>query len=54
MPVSVLLVEDNPVSARMNERFMDGLQVGFLGYHRTDGNLIDLTGAIKYYANSAT
>jgi HK97 family phage major capsid protein len=39
---------------RMNERYMDGLQIGFLGYHRTDGNLIDQTGAIKYYANSAT
>lgn len=39
---------------RLNERFMDGLQIGFLGYHRTDGNLIDQTGAIKYYANSAT
>lgn len=39
---------------RMNERFMDGLQIGFLGYHRTDGNLIDQTGAIKAYKNSAT
>lgn len=39
---------------RLNERFMDGLQVGFLGYHRTDGALIDQTGAIKAYVNSAT
>lgn len=39
---------------RMNERYMDGLQIGFLGYHRTDGNLVDQTGAIKAYKNSAT
>jgi HK97 family phage major capsid protein len=50
--------DERPMGAfgviRLNERFMDGLQVGFLGYHRTDGNLIDATGAVKYYANSAT
>lgn len=49
---------EKPIGAfgviRMNERFMDGLQIGFLGYHRTDGNLIDQTGAIKAYVNSAT
>lgn len=50
--------DERPVGAfgviRMNERYMDGLQIGFLGYHRTDGNLIDQTGAIKAYVNSAT
>jgi HK97 family phage major capsid protein len=49
---------ERPVGAfsviRLNERFMDGLQIGFLGYHRTDGGLIDQTGAIKAYVNSAT
>lgn len=49
---------EKPIGAfgviRMNERYMDGLQIGFLGYHRTDGNLIDQTGAIKAYQNSAT
>lgn len=49
---------ERPIGAfgviRLNERYMDGLQIGFLGYHRTDGNLIDATGAIKHYANSAT
>ena len=39
---------------RLDERFADNLQVGFLGWHRTDGNLIDTTGAVRYYANSAT
>jgi HK97 family phage major capsid protein len=50
--------DEKPVGAfgviRMNERYMDGLQIGFLGYHRTDGNLVDQTGAIKAYVNSAT
>jgi HK97 family phage major capsid protein len=39
---------------RLDERFADSGQVGFLGWHRTDGNLIDLTGAVAYYQNSAT
>lgn len=50
--------ESRPIGAfsviRLNERFMDGLQIGFLGYHRTDGNMIDQTGAVKSYVNSAT
>ncbi|MBP0589285.1 phage major capsid protein [Paraburkholderia sp. LEh10] len=29
-------------------------QVGFVGFLRTGGNLIDAGGAVKYYANSAT
>ena len=29
-------------------------QVGFVGFLRTGGNLIDVGGAVKYYANSAT
>jgi HK97 family phage major capsid protein len=33
---------------RLDERFADTLEVGFLGFHRTDGNLIDTTGALRY------
>jgi HK97 family phage major capsid protein len=29
-------------------------QVGFVGFMRTGGRLIDVGGAVKYYANSAT
>jgi HK97 family phage major capsid protein len=29
-------------------------QIGFVGFLRTGGNLIDVGGAVKYYANSAT
>ncbi len=36
------------VLKRLDERYADNLLVGFLAYHRTDGNLIDQTGAIKY------
>jgi hypothetical protein len=40
---------------RLNERFMDNLQVTFTAFQRSDGNLIDGgTPPIKYYANSAT
>lgn len=39
---------------RLEERFADSGEVGFLAWHRTDGNLIDQTAAVKYYQNSAT
>lgn len=40
---------------RLNERYADAHQVGFLGFCRFDGNLIDAgTNPVKYYANSAT
>lgn len=40
---------------RLDERYADYLQVGFFGFQRTDGNLIDAgTNPIKYYQNSAT
>lgn len=40
---------------RLNERFADLHQVGFFGFLRTDGRLIDAgTNPIKHYANSAT
>lgn len=40
---------------QLRERYADYLQVGFFGFQRTDGNLIDAgTNPIKYYANSAT
>lgn len=49
---------ERPIGAfsviRLNERFMDGLQVGFLGYHRTDGNLIDQTGAVRYFQHGGS
>ena len=35
---------------RFNERFMDNLQVAFMGFGRWDGNLID-TEAVKYAAS---
>jgi HK97 family phage major capsid protein len=38
---------------RLDERFADALQVGFLGWMRSDGDLLD-TNAIKTYAHSAT
>jgi len=41
--------------ARMNERLMDKLQVGFLGFLRAGGALLDAgTHPVVYYANSAT
>ena len=40
---------------RLNERFADNLQVGFIAFQRTDGNLINAgTNPVKYYQNSAT
>jgi hypothetical protein len=36
-----------PVAAA-REVYADSLQVGFLAYHRTDGDLIDTTGAVKH------
>ena len=40
---------------RLNERFAEKLQVGFFGYCRFDGRLLDAgLNPIKYYANSAT
>lgn len=38
---------------RLDERFADNLTVGFMGWMRSDGDLLD-TGAIKTYAHSAT
>jgi HK97 family phage major capsid protein len=37
---------------RLNERYMDNGEVGFLGWHRTDGDLID-TNAIKTLKTAA-
>jgi HK97 family phage major capsid protein len=40
---------------RLNERFPDNLEVGFIAFQRTDGNLVNAgTNPIKYYQNSAT
>ena len=40
---------------RLNERFAEKLQVGFFGFARYDGRLLDAgLNPIKYYANSAT
>lgn len=40
---------------RLNERYADLLQVGFMAYSRHDGVLLDAgTNPVKYYANSAT
>ena len=40
---------------RLTERYADYLQVGFLGYMRVDGNLLDAgTNPVKFYQNSAT
>lgn len=40
---------------QLRERYAEFLQVGFLGFQRFDGDLIDAgTNPIKYYANSAT
>lgn len=40
---------------RLQERYADYLQVGFLAFSRHDGNLLDAgTNPIKYYINSAT
>jgi HK97 family phage major capsid protein len=40
---------------RLDERYADTLEVGFIAFQRTDGNLINAgTNPVKYYANSAT
>jgi HK97 family phage major capsid protein len=40
---------------RLNERFADNLEVAFIAFQRTDGNLINAgTNPVKYYQNSAT
>lgn len=40
---------------RLTERFADDLQVGFIGFMRADGRLLDAgTNPVKYYQNSAT
>lgn len=40
---------------RLQERYAEALQVGFIAYQRFDGDLIDAgTNPVKYYANSAT
>lgn len=38
---------------RLDERFADNLQVGFIAWMRSDGDLIDTTGAVKVYVNAA-
>ena len=43
------------VLLRLVERYADLLQVGFLAFVRSDGNLVDAgTAPVKHYANSAT
>ena len=40
---------------RLDERYADTLEVGFIAFQRTDGNLINAgTNPVKYYQNSAT
>ncbi len=39
---------------RLDERYADFLQVGFMAFSRTDGALIDVNGTVVYYQNSAT
>ena len=40
---------------RLDERYADTLEVGFIAFQRTDGNLINAgTNPIKYFQNSAT
>lgn len=39
---------------RLDEIYAGTGEVGFRVHHRTDGNLIDLSGAVKHYSNSAT
>lgn len=40
---------------RLQERYAEQLQVGFIAYQRFDGDLLDAgTNPVKYYANSAT
>jgi HK97 family phage major capsid protein len=42
------------VVRRLEERFADSLQVGYLAWMRADGEQIDTTGAVKAYRHSAT
>lgn len=43
------------VVMKLVERYADSLQVGFIGFCRMDGRMVDASGAcVKYYANSAT
>jgi HK97 family phage major capsid protein len=40
---------------RLDERYADTLEVGFIAFQRSDGNLINAgTAPVKYFANSAT
>lgn len=40
---------------RFDEKYMDALQVGFMSFHRADGNLVDAgTHPVKYLSNAAT
>ena len=40
---------------RLDERYADTLEVGFIAFMRSDGNLINAgTNPVKYYQNSAT
>jgi HK97 family phage major capsid protein len=39
---------------RMDERYADYDQVGFVVFLRTDGDRVGPTGSIKHFANSAT
>jgi len=48
------IVKDTAM-VRLTERYADSLQVGFLGFLRADGRLLDAgTNPVKYYQNSAT
>ena len=40
---------------RLDERYADTLEVGFIAFQRTDANLLNAgTAPVKYYQNSAT
>jgi HK97 family phage major capsid protein len=39
---------------RLDERFAENGQVGFVAFQRTDGRLVSAGQPIKWYANSAT
>lgn len=48
-------VRGSMIVTRLNERYADYFQTGFVGFMRMDGRLQDAgTNPIKYYANSAT
>ncbi|QKN84421.1 major capsid protein [Vibrio phage Marilyn] len=47
-------VMDTRLFRMTDSKYTEKAQVGFIGYQRADGKLIDVGGAVKYYQNAAS